>query len=181
MKEKYISFAQLVLLSLYNFWGKCVYFSIFKWWNSHLCQKLRKTDTFFSRFEGTRGEKTQIFRTPADTEGKVVLMWMTGAYQYWTNYSTAINYAFVWVRRKTKLLFSKKILSFFLWIVPNFYKTKRIKTFKDLEKKSPDFITISFLIHSIKHMQGTTFIFWHHLLHKVLLWCCCLLSFEHRS
>ena len=50
---------------------------------------------FFSRFEGTRGEKTQIFRTPADTEGKVVLMWMTGAYQYWTNYSTAINYAFV--------------------------------------------------------------------------------------
>ena len=32
---------------------------------------------------------------PADTEEKVVLMWMTGAYQYWTNYSTAINYAFV--------------------------------------------------------------------------------------
>ena len=32
---------------------------------------------------------------PADTEGKLLLMWMTGAYQYWTNYSTAINYAFV--------------------------------------------------------------------------------------
>ena len=25
--------------------------------------KLRKTNIFFSRFEGTRGEKTQIFRT----------------------------------------------------------------------------------------------------------------------
>ena len=29
-REKYISFAQLVLLSLYIFWGKCVYFSIFE-------------------------------------------------------------------------------------------------------------------------------------------------------
>ena len=27
-REKYISFAQLVLLSLYILWGKCVYFSI---------------------------------------------------------------------------------------------------------------------------------------------------------
>ena len=32
-REKYISFAQLVLLSLYIFWEKCVYFSIFEWWN----------------------------------------------------------------------------------------------------------------------------------------------------
>ena len=30
-REKCISFAQLVLLSLYIFWGKCVYFSIFEW------------------------------------------------------------------------------------------------------------------------------------------------------
>ena len=30
-REKYISFAELVLLSLYIFWGKCVYFSIFEW------------------------------------------------------------------------------------------------------------------------------------------------------
>ena len=29
-REKYISFAQLVLLSLYIFLGKCVYFSIFE-------------------------------------------------------------------------------------------------------------------------------------------------------
>jgi hypothetical protein len=26
----------LALLSLYIFWGKCVYFSIFEWWNSQL-------------------------------------------------------------------------------------------------------------------------------------------------
>ena len=32
-REKYI----LVLLSLYIFWGKCVYFSIFEWYNSQLC------------------------------------------------------------------------------------------------------------------------------------------------
>ena len=30
-REKYISFAPLVLLSLYIFWGTCVYFSIFEW------------------------------------------------------------------------------------------------------------------------------------------------------
>ena len=90
----------------------------------------------FLLFWGNERRKNQIFRTPADTEGKVVLMWMTGAYQYWTNYSTAINYAFVWVRRKTQLLFSKKILSFFVSIVPNFYKTKRIKTCKDFKKNS---------------------------------------------
>ena len=30
-REKYISFAKLVLLSLYIFWGMCVYFSIFEW------------------------------------------------------------------------------------------------------------------------------------------------------
>ena len=30
-REKYISFAQLILLSLYIFWGKWVYFSIFEW------------------------------------------------------------------------------------------------------------------------------------------------------
>ena len=29
-RERYISFAQLVLLSLYIFWEKCVYFSIFE-------------------------------------------------------------------------------------------------------------------------------------------------------
>ena len=29
-REKYISFSQLVLFSLYFFWGKCVYFSIFR-------------------------------------------------------------------------------------------------------------------------------------------------------
>ena len=111
---------------------------------------LSKTNIFFSRFEETRGENHQIFRTPADTEGKVVLMWMTGAYQYWTNYSTAINYAFVWVRRKTKLLFSKKILSFFVGIVPSFYKTKRIKLVKILKKQSPDFITSIFLQFILK-------------------------------
>ena len=33
MRERYICFAQLVLLSLYIFWEKCVYFSIFEWWN----------------------------------------------------------------------------------------------------------------------------------------------------
>ena len=32
-RVKYSSFAQLVLLSLYIFWEKCVYFSIFEWWN----------------------------------------------------------------------------------------------------------------------------------------------------
>ena len=36
-REKYISFAQLALLSLYIFWGKSVYFSIFEWKNSQLC------------------------------------------------------------------------------------------------------------------------------------------------
>ena len=30
----------LVCLSLYISWGKCVYFSIFEWWNSLLCQKI---------------------------------------------------------------------------------------------------------------------------------------------
>ena len=30
--ERFLSF-----LSLYPFWGKCVYFSIFEWWNSQLC------------------------------------------------------------------------------------------------------------------------------------------------
>ena len=29
-REKYIRFSQLVLLSFYIFWGKCVYFSIFE-------------------------------------------------------------------------------------------------------------------------------------------------------
>ena len=31
-REKIISFPQLVLLSLYIFWGKCLYFSIFEWY-----------------------------------------------------------------------------------------------------------------------------------------------------
>ena len=31
----------------------------------------------------------------ADTQGRVLILWMTGTYQYWTNYSTALNYAFV--------------------------------------------------------------------------------------
>ena len=39
LREKCISFVQLVLLSLYMFWGKCVYFSISEWWNSQLFKK----------------------------------------------------------------------------------------------------------------------------------------------
>ena len=35
--KKYISFSLLVLVSMYIFWGKCIYFSIFEWWNSQLC------------------------------------------------------------------------------------------------------------------------------------------------
>lgn len=31
----------------------------------------------------------------ADVEDKALILWMTGTYQYWTNYSTSINYAFV--------------------------------------------------------------------------------------
>ena len=37
--EKYSNWDNLVCLSLYIFWGKCVYFSIFEWQNSQLCQK----------------------------------------------------------------------------------------------------------------------------------------------
>ena len=82
--EKCISFAQLVLLGLHIFWGKCVYFSILKWQNSQSCQKKRhncefyhskieklmlfpqkicklsKTNIFFSRFEGTGCHKEQF-------------------------------------------------------------------------------------------------------------------------
>ena len=68
MREKYISLAQLVLLSLYIFWGKCAYYIIQKLKSKHTSlkkywYKLSKTNIFFSRFEGTRGERNQIFRT----------------------------------------------------------------------------------------------------------------------
>ena len=64
MREKCISFAQWVLLSLYILWAKCVYLSIFynKIHNYKKIYKLRKTNTFFSHFEGTRGGKNITFR-----------------------------------------------------------------------------------------------------------------------
>ena len=67
-REKYISFAQLVLLSLYIFWGKhnCEFYHPKLKSKVNFPQKiykLSKTNIFFSRFEGTRGEKNQIFRT----------------------------------------------------------------------------------------------------------------------
>ena len=63
MREKYVSFAQSVLLSLYIFLGKGVsqscFFGIIV---NFIIQKLKSKHTslkktFFSRFEGTRGEK----------------------------------------------------------------------------------------------------------------------------
>ena len=37
--SKYTNWDNLVCLRLYIFWGEGVYFSIFEWWNSQLCQK----------------------------------------------------------------------------------------------------------------------------------------------
>ena len=64
MREKYINFAHLVLLSLYIFWGKCVYFLSFKNWKVNALPsiyKLSKINIFFSHFEGKRGEKHKYF------------------------------------------------------------------------------------------------------------------------
>ena len=35
-REKYTNWHKLVCLSLYIFWGKCVYFSIFEWWKCQM-------------------------------------------------------------------------------------------------------------------------------------------------
>ena len=63
-REKYVDFAQLV----YFLRKMCLLFnSIIQKSKSNTLlskiYKLSKTNTFFSRFEGTRGEKNQIFRT----------------------------------------------------------------------------------------------------------------------
>ena len=55
------------------------YFSVFEYAKKkHICEfyhskieKLIKTNTFFSHFEGTRGVKNQIFRTLDDTDDVV--------------------------------------------------------------------------------------------------------------
>ena len=75
-REKYTSFAQLVWLSCIFFEGSVFTFQFLNdkiqnyVKNKHNCEfyhskiyKLSKTNTFFPRFEGTRGERNQIFRT----------------------------------------------------------------------------------------------------------------------
>ena len=64
IREKFINFAQLILLSLYIFWRKCVYFSIFEWynWKVNTLYKLRKTTWakriyFFFLFWGNERRK----------------------------------------------------------------------------------------------------------------------------
>ena len=39
----------LSFLSLYTFWGKCVYFSIFEWYNSQLCQTKHNCEFYYSK------------------------------------------------------------------------------------------------------------------------------------
>ena len=76
-REKYISFVQFVYLLrkvclLFNFWminsqlchknHNCEFYHP-KLKSKQKIYKLNKTNIFFSRFEGTRGDKNQIFRT----------------------------------------------------------------------------------------------------------------------
>ena len=62
-KEKYISFAQLLYVQLYIYYLREVCLDTFQFLNGKMVYKLSKTNIFFFRFEGMRGEKTQIFRT----------------------------------------------------------------------------------------------------------------------
>ena len=57
--QKICNWEKLALLSLYTFWGKCVYFIIQKLENkTHFPQKVQKlSKAKFSRFEGARGDK----------------------------------------------------------------------------------------------------------------------------
>ena len=63
-REKFISFVHLVFLSLYIFWGKCVYFSIFELPSKNIQTEqnwLTKTNIgIFLSFWGIKRRKTNI-------------------------------------------------------------------------------------------------------------------------
>ena len=44
VSSRSVKLKEFSFLSLYTFWGKCVYFSIFEWYNGQLCQTKHNCD-----------------------------------------------------------------------------------------------------------------------------------------
>ena len=68
----------LALLSLFTFWGKCVYFSIFEWQNPQLCQtkhnckfyhsKLKNKHTFLKKYTNWAKLSSLVLREWEETK-----------------------------------------------------------------------------------------------------------------
>ena len=70
--KKYISFAQLLYVQLYIYYLREVRLDTFHLLNGKMVYKLSKTNIFFFRFEGTRGEKTKYF-APRKGDGPTLM------------------------------------------------------------------------------------------------------------